>query len=353
MSQPKPSVSVHPKRHVSLKQVAEACNLSEMSVSRALKGLKGVGPKTRQRVLRIAGQLGYIPHRGASILASRRSSTKTVGIILPVLGHTIFPEILDAIESHLSAHDYRFFLCKSNDDPEKEYREAIAMLEHRVDGIIMAPASTWSSHRAVESILQQGCPLVFVDRALEGVEVDTVIFDDYQGAFDAVSHMVSAGCRRIACLSGPEEIWTVQERGRGFRDAIQRAGRRLDEADTIRTDLTCAGGEIAMQTLLDRDAGFDGVFCVAARVAIGALQILNRHGIRIPESMAFVGFSEVLEAEMFKVPLTTVGQDANKLGRIAAQLLISRMQPSSIAHQHPAAQRVCLPTRLIVRGSTL
>lgn len=335
---------------VGLKDIAQACDLSEMSVSRALRGAKGVGEATRRRVQDVARQMGYIPNRGAAILASRTSSTKTAGIMLPVLGHTIFPEILDGIESELNTQDYRFFLCKTDDDPQKELRETIAMLERRVDGMIMAPASTRESQEAVRLIQRQNCPLVFMDRALEDMAVDAAVFDDYQGAFDATTHLIESGCRRIACLSGPETIWTVQERGRGFRNALDKAGVPYEDSDIIRTDLTHDGGETGMEELLDQPQQYDGVFCVAARVGIGALLTLQRRNIRIPQDMTFAGFTEVLEADLLRAPITTVVQDAQLLGRKAARMLLKRIGEQNAPADGPA-EMLRLPTRLHVRSS--
>jgi LacI family transcriptional regulator len=338
--------------HVGLKQIAEACNLSVMSVSRALNGAKGVGPTTRSRVVAVARELGYIPNRAASILGSRKTTTRTVGIILPVFGHTIFPEIIEGIESRLSDFGYQIFLCKTNDDPDKEYREAVAMLERRVDGIIMAPASTRSSRKSINLILQQGCPLVFIDRCLDHIDVDAVIYDDCQGAHDAVAHMIQTGCKRIVCLSGNEEIWTIQERVRGYRQAMQAAGLKVGKNDIVQTDLTFRGGEQAMDKVLSGRIAYDGVFSVAARVAIGAIKTLNRREIRMPEDIAFAGFADTIEAEMLKVPLTTVGQDAQALGCASANILIERILDSGSAATVRAARRIVIPAPLIVREST-
>lgn len=354
-STPKPSPAPKPtpaqqNRPVGIKQIAQACSLSAMTVSRALNNAYGVNPKTRERVLAMAREMGYIPNRLAANLVSRRSMT--IGVVLPDIDHTFFPALLRGLESFLTPEGYRLFLCCSYEKAGKEYQEIMALLERRVDGIVMAPASMTESREAVQKVLLNHCPLVFVDRIVPGIETDTVIFDDFQGAYDAVTHLIEQGYERLGCLSGTEASWTSSERLRGFREAMEAAGREVSVQDVIYSGLTPEDGEAAMDRLLGRAQGYDAVFCVNDPVAFGAIKSLRRHGLQIPTRMAVAGFSDIFEADMLDPGLTTVRQNATELGQYAAQRLLSRMNPSPGAIQEEA-RRIVLETRLIVRQSSL
>ncbi len=335
------------EKRVSLKDIARECALSVMTVSRALNNAYGINTKTRERVLEVAGSMGYVPNRLASNLVQRK--TMTIGVVIPDVEHSIFPAFLDGLEQVLSAEGYHLFLCCSYDRPDKEFQEVMALLERRVDGILLAPSSVKESSRIVERILDLHCPLVLVDRLIPDITVDSITVDDYRGALAAVTHLIERGYKRIAHIAGPQSIWTARERHRGYQAALKKAGRAFDAGDVVSSSLTVAGGENAMEQMLGSPNRPDAVFCVNDPVALGAIMVLGRAGLTIPGDMALVGFSNVLETELLAVPLTTVTQDAGQLGREAAERLLLRLREEG-ANVSPS--RRVIPTQLVVRRSS-
>jgi LacI family transcriptional regulator len=343
----KPKRLKNVEKRVSLKDIARACALSVMTVSRALNNAYGIHSKTRERVLQVAREMGYVPNRLASNLVQRK--TMTIGVVIPDVDHSIFPALLAGLEQVLSAEDYHLFLCCSYDRPDKEFREVMALVERRVDGILLAPSSVKDSRQIVERVQELHCPLVLVDRLIPGVTVDSVSVDDYRGAQAAVSHLIARGYRRIAHIAGPQSIWTARERQRGYQAALKKAGIAPVAEYVVTSGLTVDGGENAMEQILNLPTRPDAVFCVNDPAALGAIKALGRAGLAIPGDMALVGFSNVLETELLAVPLTTVTQDAGRLGREAATLLLQRLRDE--ASDRPTSRQV-IPTELVVRRSS-
>ena len=335
------------RRRVGLREVAEACGVSAMTVSRAINNAYGVHPKTRERILRTAREMGYIQNRLASNLARRNS--RTVGVVIPDIAHTIFPTIVQGFEQCFRAENYRLFLCCSYDSPSREYEEAQALLEHCVDGIVLAPSSVAESIETVRLVQSHRCPVVLIDRAVPEAEADFVGYDDFEGARRVVAHLCDAGYRRIAHLTGPEGNWSCRERLRGYCRALEEAGRRFDPNAVLEAPPTIADGQAAMTRLLDREPEIDAVFCWNDPIAIGAYRAIRKRGIRVPQGIGIAGFSGTLEAEILETPLTTVVQDPQVLAQQAASLLLSRMGPHA-ADSPPAAHIV--PTHLAIRRST-
>ena len=334
---------------VGLKDIAKRCEVSAMTVSRALRNVPGVNPETRRKVLQAANELGYVPNMIASNLISKK--TNTVGVMVPDIGVTIFPSVLKGIESVLSRENYRIFICCTSDDPGKEYQEAQALLKHRVDGIIMAPSSTRESREIVGRILGSGCSLVFIDRIIPGLDVSAVTVNDYESTYEAVTHMIGQGFTRIAHLAGPPNVWTANERLRAYKQAMRDAGMKVSARDIITAGFTVEGGIAGMERMLDRKQRPDAVFCVNDPVALGAYQVLRKNGIEIPRAMGLAGFSNLREAELTAVPLTSVTHDVVNIGQQSARILLTHMRTPDPADRKLVFQE--LKSHLVVRQSTL
>ncbi len=331
---------------VGLKDIAVAAGVSVMTVSRALRNAPGIGAARRRQILRLAEDLGYVRNKLASSMVARR--TQTVGVILPEIEHTIFPAMLRGLEDVLSAAGYSLLFCCSYENAGKEYNETLRLLENRVDGIIMTPVSMRQSLAAAEAVRRQHCPLVLMDRRIPDFDCDSIVVDDFEGAYSAVMHLVQQGCQRIGHLGGNPETWVASERLRGYRGALAEAGMAWCDEHVIVTADTVAGGEFAMKQMLDRKLGLDAVFCVNDPVALGAFRTLSREGFRVPEDIALVGFSATLDSEIMRVPLTSVFQDGKVIGEEAARTLLGQI------HGHRSAGFVeqVLRTHLIVRQSS-
>ena len=319
-----------------------------MTVSRALRNAYGISPKTRDKVIGIASEMGYVPNKVASNLAQRR--TQTIGVVLPDIAHSIFPELFKSMETVLGAQDYRLFLTCSYDQPEKEFLEVIALLERRVDGIIIAPVSNEKSRKSIHKIKALNVPLVLIDRIIPDENTDSVAVTDFQGAFEVVTHLIDEGFQNILHFSGPDDVWTSCERKRGFEEAMQAAGRTVTSDQIIKTGFSVPDGIEGMKKVLAQDKLPDAIFCANDPVALGAFKILRQHGIAIPDQIALAGFSDIMESSIIETPLTTVRQDTEALGREAAKILLSRLN-NELQDQQTIEKQI--PTELIIRASSL
>ncbi len=318
-----------------------------MTVSRALHGKPGVGAALQKRIAQLAEEMGYIPNRAAYQLGQGKSS-QTVGIVIPHIANTIFPDILQVIEATLSANGYRILLCCTYNNPIKEFHEISALLERQVDGIIWAPVLMNESLRAAELIRKQKCPLVFLDRKIPGFSADAVLVDDYAGAHALAEHFVRKGFTQIAYMGPRLESYVASERRRGFTDALKKHGviPRDEWLLSIGSDID--SGRNGIRLLLDLPKRPDAVFCFNDPLAVGAELELLARGIAIPHEMALCGFSNSIESEIARVPITSVHQDAAGLGRAAAELLLSRLINPDI---RPAPIERIIRTHLVVRES--
>lgn len=339
MSRPKPII----------KDIAAACGVSLMTVSRALHGKPGVSLEVKREIEKVAETMGYVPHRMAYPLGQKRSSM-TVGVVIPQLANTIFPTILQNIETVLSPNGYRILLCCTYDNPIKEFHEISALLERQADGIIWSPVLVEDSEKAAGMILEQKCPLVFLDRMIPSVAADAALVDDFTGAYEATRHLLEQGMRRIVHLAPRTESYVARERRRGYLAALTEYGVKFREEWILKIGSELSHGREGMNLLLNSGMEPEAVFCFNDPLAIGACMTMAARDIAVPEQIAIVGFSATVEAEIAKVPLTTVFQDAAGLGRNAAEMLLARMINPELKI---SPRRKVLKTSLIVRSSSV
>ena len=333
---------------VTLREVAAAAGVSLMSVSRAIRNQPGVSAETRERILALAAELGYVPPRFALELAPGTRQTRIAGVVIPQLEHTIFPTMLNSMEQVLGGGGYRLLLCCSYGNPLREQHDIAALLEDRVDGLIWSPATLNESVPAARQIRKRQLPLVFLDRKLPGIAAEAVISDDFGGALRAVTHLAAQGCRRIAMLTTERSSWVSRERERGYMRALAGAGLALPAGSPLPCGDTTAAGRAGMAELLARPEPPDAVFAFNDPLVIGAYMLLRERRMAIPGTVALCGFSGAAETALTAVPLSTVRQDGAALGRRAALALLTQLRRGEPG---PGRDRM-VPTELLIRASS-
>jgi LacI family transcriptional regulator len=327
---------------VTIKQVAAAAGVSTATVSRVMAGLRGVRKPVRERVLEAVGRLDYHPNRLARDL--RAGLRKVVGVIVPDLQNPFFPAVVHGVEEVLSGAGYTLILGHSGGMRQDEDSQMAALRGEGAAGLILVPDDrSDASYRALRT---WELPVVAVDRAPKGLQVDLVSTSNREGVREAVNHLLSHGYREIAFINGPEGLSVTRERLEGFLEALKQANVGCRAACVIHSDFRQGGGRAAMNRLLDLAKPPRAVVSANNLMTLGALQAIHERGVGIPEEVAIVGFDDMPWATSLRPPLTVVMQPAEDLGRTAAQLLLERIkEPSRLARQ------VILPTRLIVRAS--
>jgi LacI family transcriptional regulator len=336
-------------RHRAVKQarsgdVARLAGVSRATVSAVVNGNKYVSDELRARVEQAIAQLGYRPDGIARSLKSSR--TATIGLVIPSIESHFWAPVVRGAEAVLTAYGFRLVLANTDEEGPRAEIALEGLLEHRVDGVMIAPpAGSLSRHYA--AYLASGRPLVCIERQVLGVEADYVGVDGRAGGFAAASHLLALGRQRLGLVSLPLDVSASRERLEGVREALQAAGRTLKDEQIAIGHFSEREGFAAAQRLLERESRPDALIVAGLRMTIGAFAAVRAAGLRIPEDVALVGYDETPWAAVLTPPLTVVRQPARDLGRIAAEMLLRRLQGE--AEGEP--QSTILQPELFVRGS--
>ncbi|QPP05315.1 LacI family transcriptional regulator [Streptomyces bathyalis] len=326
-----------------IKDVAAAAGVSPSTVSRVLNNGPKVDPALARRVRKAAAQLDYRPSRVAQSLRRQRSHVWM--LLVPDVRNPFFTDMVRGVEDAARGAGYALTLCNTDDDVAQERRYLELALNERVSGVILSPASDTRS--AVEHLTAKGIPVVTVDRVLEHDSVDAVLVDNRDGARKATGHLLEAGYRNLACITGPEGQTTAADRLAGFRDAHTDCGVKLRPELIRHGDFRISGGEKAADELLRSPEPPDAVFVANNLMTLGTLDAITAAGLNIPSDIAIVGWDDAPWAPLLRPALTTVAQPTHELGQQTAALLESRIAGST------APQRIItLRTHLNVRASS-
>lgn len=324
--------------------VAKASNVSRSTVSRVINNDPNVKADTRERVLAAIRTLNYQPHIAARGLASGR--TRVLGLVIPqgvgrLFSDPYFSILIQGIAAACNRNDYSVMLWLA--EPEFERRMIHQVIYGGlIDGVIVS--SMLIDDPIVQSLAESDRPFVLVGRYPTLADVAYVDTDNVVGARTAVEHLLAAGRRRIAAITGPLGMIAGADRRDGYVAALEAAGRAVDPRLIVESDFTEDGGYAAMKKLLAHRP--DAVFAASDTMAIGALRALRDARRRVPEDVALIGFDDIAAAERTDPPLTTVRQTIDQLGAAAVQLLLAQ-----IDRPHEPRKRVLLPPALVVRAS--
>lgn len=332
--------------NVTLKEIAQELGLSTMTVSRAINNKGNVEKGTRDKILAKAKSMGYTPNYLAKGLVSKK--TFTIGVVIPEISHSFFPEALRGIEEVVYEGGYQLILTHSAEQFERE-KKAIEMLKSkRVDGIMISSSQTKNDYSYYESLKNSGIPFIFFDRCIEGLGVSCISVNDKIGSKKITQHLIDHGYKKIAHLSGPINVSIGKKRYEGFEEAMEENGLAINDKWIVESGFQEEGGKLAMEKILSapRKDWPEAIFAVNDPSAFGAIEALKGHGLSIPEDMAIVGFSDDIRAELLSTPLTTVKQPAYRVGKKAAEKLISIITSDT---EH--AENIEVLTELRIRNS--
>ena len=332
------------RENITIKDIARELGISPSTVSRALKDHPDISKATRDAVNELAKRWNYRPDPIA--LSLKSGSSKTIGVIIPDVVHYFFSTVISGIEDILYQRDYNMILCQSNEMWENEVKNIKTLLSSRVDGILASVAKTTSDFSHYRSILDRNIPLVFFDRAAEELRTDSVVIDDEAGAYKAVNHLLRTGKKRIIHLAGPPRLAIARNRINGYLRAMKEYRLTHAEEGIIKCD-DIDSAEHIIPGLLMQTPRPEAFFAVNDLTAAQTLMIVKRHGLRIPEDIAVVGFTNSQIATLTDPGLTSVDQKGFEMGQIAAKLLLDRIEnPKS-----PVQNRI-MTSELVVRGSS-
>ena len=333
---------------VTIKDLARELGISPSTVSRALSGHPDISDATIKKVTELAEKYHYQPNSIA--LSLRNSKTKTIGVIIPEITHAFFGKIICGIEDEALENGYNVMLCHSYEEYEREVIEARLLFSHRVDGLLVGMSKTTRNLDHFQPFIDRGLPLIFFDREPEGIDAPCILIEDEQGAFKAVDHLIQQGCKRILHLAGPSGVSTTVRRLDGYRNALKANGLEMEDELIINCEdgINVEEAERVVGNLVSRKVHFDGVFANNDLTAIGAIRALKRTGIKIPEDVAVIGFSDWKLASLVDPPLSSVTQPGYQMGRKAVELFFEEL-----ANPNSPPRKITLETEPVTRASSL
>jgi len=337
---------------VTIKDIARELGISPSTVSRALKDHPDISPETKKAVNELAEKLNYQPNIVA--LSLRQSKTNTIGVIIPEIVHFFFSTVISGIEDVAYSAGYNVIITQSNESFSREAINIKALFNSRVDGMLISLSRETKTFDHLEGILAKGVPMVFFDRVYDNGNSSMVIVDDLSGAKEATRHLIEQGCKRIAHLEGPPHLVISKQRLQGFMEAMNEGSMPVDQNLIIPCPLgTIEEGKMATEKLLDSPERPDGIFANSDPVAMGAMQAIKERGLKIPQDIAVIGFSNWFYSSMMDPPLSSVDQPGFEMGQEAAKLLIRHIEVKSKSEIDAPAETKVLKTKLIVRTSSL
>jgi LacI family transcriptional regulator/LacI family repressor for deo operon, udp, cdd, tsx, nupC, and nupG len=336
------------RRAISIQDIARAANVSHATVSRALHDSPLISTDVRERIQRLAREMGYTPNAVAQSLKSRQ--TRAIGLVVTSISDPFVGLVVRGIEEVAQTANMGVFLSVSHNDPEREM-QVIEMFRHRrVDGIISAAAQLTDRYSA--ELAGTGLPTVLINQQAETDSglLHSVNVDDYSGARLAVAHLIKLGHTRIGYIGAGNRPRSNHRRLAGYRDALGEAGIPVCETYIGIADAghkshaeDVADGQALLPKLLR--AGTSAVFCFNDMIAVGVLLACRERGLVVPRDLSVAGFDDVDAAQYVTPPLTTIRQPKLELGRAAMDMLLKLLNGSVIQDRVLAAE-------LIVRGST-
>jgi LacI family transcriptional regulator len=324
-----------------LTTVAELADVSIASASRALNGVR-TRPETLARVTAAAETVGYVPNAAARSLRSRR--TGQIAFAMPDVANPVYTTMVSAIQQVVSANGMRLMLHSTGDDRADELALLADLKRRFVDGLILCSLHFTDAH--AKAVANAAVPVAVIGSPTRGAAVDTVRANSRRGAAEAVRHLQRLGRKRVAFINGPEKSTPGKARRLGYLDGLRTAGLERDEdLLEVAEDFMLEPGRGAAGRLLER-ARPDGIVCANDLLALGALTAVRSSSLRVHEDIALVGMDNTPLAEVTWPPLTSVELGSYERARIAAELLLARIERPG---RRP--RTVTVEPRLVVRSS--
>lgn len=336
------------KKKVSLKDIAQEAGVSTALVSYVLTNKEEkarVGREIAKKIRKIAHKLNYQPNHIARSLKSGRSDT--IGLIVADISNSFFGYVARTIEDEAKRHNYTVIFGSSDENVDKSMDLMNVLLNRQVDGLILIP--TEGSEQQIKYLKQQNVPFVLIDRYFPEISTSYIGINNYESAYNAVSHLIKTGRQRIGMIAYKTALHHINERKRGYSEAISdhvkpsgSSRMKLARYSHIKEDT-----RLAIDQLLHGRKPADAVFFATNSLAIEGLKYINELGVRVPEELAVVSFDESEAFDLYYAPITFVRQPILEMGKAAVRVLLEQIKDA----ERPAEQ-ICIHTELVIRKSS-
>ena len=334
-------------RHVTIKDVAKALNCSISTVSRAFNDKYDIRPETREKILRVANEMGYSPNPIAQKLTQKRS--RNIGVVVPEFINPFFPEAIIGMQEVFLKNGYQVLIMQSNEDSETELQNLKTLVSNFVDGIIISLTKESENINFLRELMEKEYPLVLFNRVADSLPISKVVFDDYKWSMFATEHLIEQGITNLVHIAGPNHLTLSKNRRKGFIDAHRKHKIPVSDEQVIETGFLRKNGFDIVEELIAKNKLPEGFVCVNDPTAMGTIKALKRNGYKIPQDVAVIGFSETPMAGLIEPPLSSVVQPTHQMGEVAAELLLKQIESNTFN----IPETVVLSGRLNVRESSV
>jgi LacI family transcriptional regulator len=335
------------EKEITIYDIAKKLNVSAATVSRALKDHPRVNKNTKKMIVKAAEEMGYRSNSFASNL--RRKNSNIIGVIVPRLNSSFMSDVIAGMEKVVNDNNYNLIISQSMETMKKEMSNAKAMLNNRVDGLLVSLAYDTTNVDHFEPFIKRNIPVIFFDRVFEHDRYPQICIDNYKAAYDITNHLIEQGCKKVVHITGNQLRNVYAERLRGYRKALETHQIAFDEQLVIINDLSAGASAAAAEAILTMPDRPDGIFAANDVSAVSCIQVLKKAGIKIPGDIAIAGFNNDPGACVIEPNLTTVNYKGYEMGEVAANLLINHLVNKNDLQQ---THSVILRSELIIRESS-
>ena len=327
-------------KNITIKDIAEKCDISYTTVSRALTGKPGVNPATRKKIIETAQLIGYRPNAIARSLVTNRS--KTIALMIPEICNPFFSDIAYAVDETANQNGYTTIIFISSWDENIEQEKLALLQEKRVDGIILRPV-----HDDATFYKDINIPVVLLTYLPE-YDISSIEVENFVGGYDGVTYLISRGYKNIGFIGGKQHNVTTKGRYEGYLKSLEENRMPINPGNVRFGDYTLENGYKSATELLTSSTPPDALFCCNDLIALGVWQKASELGIHVPSQLGIIGFDDTTMASLPLTKLTTFAQPREQIGQLAANLLIESIhkQPEKIT------RKILLKPKLIIRNST-
>lgn len=330
-----------------LADIAEYTGLSISTVSRVINGHTRkyrISNKTKDLILSAANELNYRPNALARGL--RLKKTHSIGLVVPDISNPFFAYVTRIIQNYAHSSGYSLIVCNTDENIESEKEQIELLLSKGVDGFIIMPVGIEYLH--IEELLNENYPMVLLDRCFESLNTNSVLVDNFQGAYTATEHLISLGHTNIAIILGLRNTYTTNERLRGYIKALEDNNLPINSQNIVGKDYRIENGYIETKFLLSLENPPTAIFTTSDLITIGALKAIYEENLNISEDISLIAFDDSEFAPFLKSPLTAIRQPKEIMGEMAVKLLLDDI---NVKKEENVKSKILLKPKLIIRES--
>ena len=339
------------RRKITLKHIARELDVSISTVSKALKNSEEISRDTKEKIQAFARLYNYKPNNIAISLKNKR--TKNIGVVIPDIVHHFFTTVFRGIEKYANQKGYNVIVCVSDESFDKEVINMEMLANGSIDGFIVALSAETQQRNDfnhLREITEQGIPLVLFDRVTDEIECDKVIINDEEAACEAVEQLIRSGKRNIALFTTESYLNVSEKRAMGYRKALTKHNIPIREELILSLPFQFENENLTEQFF--KEQSFDAVLSVNEIFAIRGMRLAQKFGYRIPQDIAFVGFTDGILSRYSMPTLTSVAQHGEQMGALAAEMLIEKVEQEYDESDKGNYQTKIIRASLIEREST-